>query len=54
MYHVTNKDCLSVEWSVCVRSVSKVLDNRELWGGSLLGERVLGRGRNLSLSEALR
>jgi prominin 1 len=33
---------------------TRVVDNRELWGGSLLGEAVLGEGRNLSLSGALR
>jgi hypothetical protein len=33
---------------------TRVVDNRELWGGSLLGEALLGEGRNLSLSGALR
>ena len=32
----------------------QIVDNRELWGGSLLGNAVLGKGENLSLSGALR
>jgi prominin 1 len=33
---------------------ARVLDNRELWGRSLVGDAVLGQGNNLSISAALR
>ena len=39
---------------ISVYTLSKVVDNRELWGRSVLGDALLGSGQNLSLSGALR